>query len=75
MESRKMALMDLFAAQAQRCRHREQTCGHSEGRKGGGRAEKTALTHMHYHVWNRQLVEAATLHREFSLVLYDDLER
>ena len=29
---------------------------------------------MHYYVWNRQLVEAATLHREFSLVLYDDLE-
>ena len=28
MESRKMALMNLFAGQQRRCRHREQTCEH-----------------------------------------------
>ena len=40
-----MALMDLFAAQAQRCRHREQTCGHSEGRKGGDELRNSTDTY------------------------------
>ena len=31
MESRKMALMDLFSGQQWRSRHREQTYGHGEG--------------------------------------------
>ena len=30
--ARKMALMNLFAVQEYRCRHREKTCGHREGR-------------------------------------------
>ena len=34
MESRKMVLMNLFAGQQKRHRHKEQTCGHSEGRRG-----------------------------------------
>jgi len=34
MESRKMGLVDLFAGQQCRCRHREQTCGPSEGSRG-----------------------------------------
>ena len=34
MESRKMVLMNLFAGQQWRCRHREQTCAH--GRRGRG---------------------------------------
>ena len=34
MESRKMVLMNLSAGQQGRCRHREQTCGHSVGRRG-----------------------------------------
>ena len=34
MESRKMILMNLFAGQEWRHRHREQTCGHSRGRRG-----------------------------------------
>ena len=34
MESRKMVLMNLFARQEQRLRHREQTFGHSGGRRG-----------------------------------------
>ena len=29
----KMILKNIFARQAYRCRHREQTCGHSEGRR------------------------------------------
>ena len=33
-ESRKMVLMNLFAGQQWRCRHRKQTCGHSGGKKG-----------------------------------------
>ena len=32
--SRKMILKNLFARQEYRHRHREQTCGHSEGRRG-----------------------------------------
>ena len=35
MESRKMVLMNLFAGQQWRCRHREPTCGHSRGGEGG----------------------------------------
>ena len=34
MESRKMVLMNLFAEQQWRCRHREQTGEHSGGRRG-----------------------------------------
>ena len=34
IDSRKMALMSLFAGQQGRHRHREQTCGHSGGRRG-----------------------------------------
>ena len=33
MESRKMVLMNLFAGQQRRRRYREQTCGHSGGRR------------------------------------------
>ena len=34
MECRKMALMNLFGGQQWRCRHREQTYGHSGGKSG-----------------------------------------
>ena len=34
MESRKMVLMNLSAGQQWKRRHREQTCGHSRGRRG-----------------------------------------
>ena len=34
MESRKMVLMNLFAGQQWRVRRKEQTFGHSEGRRG-----------------------------------------
>ena len=34
MESRKMILMNLFAGQQWRHRHREQTSGHRGGRRG-----------------------------------------
>ena len=34
MESTKMVLIDLFAEQKWRHRHREHTCGQSEGRRG-----------------------------------------
>ena len=33
MKSRKMVLMNLLAEQQWRRRHREQTCGHSWGRR------------------------------------------
>ena len=36
MESRKMVLMNLFVGGQQKCRHREQTCGLSRGRRGWG---------------------------------------
>ena len=34
MESRKIVLMNLFAGQQWRSRHRKQICGHSRGRRG-----------------------------------------
>ena len=34
MESRKMVLMNLFTGKEKRHKHREQTCGHSAGRRG-----------------------------------------
>ena len=37
MESRKMVGMNLTAGQQWRHRHREQTCGHSKGRRGWDR--------------------------------------
>ena len=50
MESKKkMALMNLFAGQEWRCRHREQICGHSRGREGGAKLEST-LKNIHYHM-------------------------
>ena len=36
-----MILMNLFAGQEERCRHRKQTCGHS---RGGGRRGGDELT-------------------------------
>jgi len=49
MEFRKMVLMNLFAGQQWRSRHREQACGHSSGRRVG-QIERVALKHIHYHV-------------------------
>ena len=43
MEARKMVLMNPFAGQEQRCRHREQTSGQSRGKEGG---KKVAWKHM-----------------------------
>ena len=34
MESRKMVLINLFAGQEYRYKHREQTCRHSGGKRG-----------------------------------------
>ena len=45
MESRKMALMNQSERQQWRCRHREQTCGHSVGRRW--EKLRVALKHMH----------------------------
>ena len=36
MESRKVVLMNLFAGQQWRLKHREQTCGHGGGVEGEG---------------------------------------
>ena len=44
MEARKMVLMNLFAGQEQRCRHREQTSGQSRGK--GGWEESSSETYM-----------------------------
>ena len=41
MESRKIVLKNLFAGQGQRDRHREQTCGHSRGRRGWDELRET----------------------------------
>ena len=34
METRKLAVMNLFAGKKWKCRHREWTCGHSGERRG-----------------------------------------
>ena len=47
MESSKMVLMNLFSGQEERCRQREQTCGHSRGRSVK-RIERVALKQTHY---------------------------
>ena len=40
MKPRKMILMTLFAGQEKRHRHREKTCGHSEGSRGWNKLRK-----------------------------------
>ena len=45
MEFRKMVLMNLFAGQQWRCRHREQTYGHSRGRRGWTYGESNMETY------------------------------
>ena len=52
MESRKMVLMNLYAGQQQKYRHREQTYGHSGGRRGWNEL-RVALKHIRYHMQNR----------------------
>ena len=52
MEARKMVLMNSFAGQEQRCRHREQTSGQSRGK--GGWEESSIETYMLTYV--KQLV-------------------
>ena len=49
MESRKMILMNLFARQGQRHRHREQTCGYT-GAWEMGCITRLGLTYIYYHV-------------------------
>ena len=43
MNSRKMVLMNLFAGQQWRCRHREQTCGHRRWEGEGGMNGETNM--------------------------------
>ena len=50
MESRKMVLMNLFAEQQWRCRHREQTCGHKREGDGGTNGECRMETYTLPHV-------------------------
>ena len=47
MESRKMALMNLFTGQQWRCRHREETHGHGLG--GGGEGETNGENNVETH--------------------------
>ena len=54
MESRKTVLMNPFAGQQWRCRHRKQTCGHG-GEERVRQAEKEAWKHTVSRV-NRQPV-------------------
>ena len=37
MKPKKMVLVNLFAEQQQRLRYKEETCGHSRGRRGWDR--------------------------------------
>ena len=75
MKSRKMVLMNLFAGQSWRHRHREQTCGHS----GGGR-KWDELREQHGNIYNTERKtesqwEFAVRHREINPVVCDNLQR
>ena len=64
MESRKIVLMNLFAGQQWRCRHREKTCGHSRGRKGWDKLRESMET---YNVKTDSQWKFAVRCREFKL--------
>ena len=57
MKSRKVVLMNLFAGQRWRHRHRKQTFDMGWGRKKRTRAEgcmeRVTWKQLHYHLWNR----------------------
>ena len=74
MESRKIIQMNLFPRQEQRCRGKEQTCGHSGGRKG-----QDKLGDYDQYIYTTICKtdspwKPAVNHRKLSLVLCDDLE-
>ena len=74
MESRKIVLMNLCVRQQERHRHKEQTCGHSEGRKGRNRlGDKHGKRCITICKTDREWGVAVYL-RELSLVLCDHLE-
>ena len=50
MESRKMVLVNLFAGQQWRHRHREQAYGHGVGKEREGQTDREAWKHLHYHM-------------------------
>ena len=51
METRKMVLMNLFAEQQWRHRHREQTCGHGrEGTNEQVRRIESSMENTHCHM-------------------------
>ena len=52
MESRKMVMMNLFAGQQWRHRHRNQTCGHARdvGEESGTNAETSMETYAPQYV-------------------------
>ena len=45
-----MVLMNLFAGQQKRYRHKEQICGHSGGKERAGQFERVALRHIYYYI-------------------------
>ena len=75
MESIKMVLMNWFAGQEWRCRHREQTYGSGVEERGRreGQMGRVAWKYTHYHVWNSQWGFAVWL-RELKPELCDNLE-
>ena len=73
MESRKMVLLNASAGQQWRRRHREQTRGHSRGRRGGT-MEKAALRCTHHRMQTDGQWGVTARGREPNPVLCDHLE-
>ena len=74
MGSRKMSLMNLVSRQQWTCRHRAQTCGHSEVRRGWGKLKEW---HGDIHITickTDSQWEFAAGHRDLNPVLCDSLE-
>ena len=74
-EFRKIVLMNLFARQQWRCRHRKQTSGHSERRRGWN---ESRWKHRNLYITVCEIDirwEFAVRHRNLRPVLCDSLER
>ena len=50
MESRKMVVMNLFAGNQWKGRHRETTFRHKLGKESVGQMERVVWNHIHYHI-------------------------
>ena len=66
MESKKMVMRNLSAGQQWRCRHREETCGHNRGWRGGTNWESSVETYTLPYVTLDSQWKFAIWHKELK---------